>query len=111
MRRLLFIVGTAMLHRRSLIPAFGLMCAAGLVAGVATGNILLAADRPATPPSSGTPPSSPLPPGNTIVARVDGTELHLSDVRAGQQNLPPQPQKLPLEPITPIPVSRLAARP
>ena len=96
-----------MLPRLSLIPAFGLMCAAGLVAGVATGNILLAADRPATPPSSGTPPSSPLPPGNTIVARVDGTELHLSDVEAAQQNLPPQAQKLPLDQIYPILLDRL----
>ena len=96
-----------MLPRLSLIPAFGLMCAAGLVAGVAAGGILLAADRPATPPSSGAPPSIPLPPGNTIVARVDGTELHLSDVEAAQQNLPPQAQKLPLDQIYPILLDRL----
>lgn len=83
------------------------MCAAGLVAGVAAGGILLAADRPATPPSSGAPASSPLPPGNTIVARVDGAELHLSDVEAAQQNLPPQAQKLPLDQIYPILLDRL----
>jgi len=96
-----------MLPRLSLIPEFGLMCAAGLVAGVAAGGILLAADRPATPPSSGAPASSPLPPGNTIVARVDGAELHLSDVEAAQQNLPPQAQKLPLDQIYPILLDRL----
>jgi peptidyl-prolyl cis-trans isomerase C len=96
-----------MLPRLSLIPQFGLMCLAGLVAGVAAGGILLAADRPATPPSSGAPPSSPLPPGNTIVARVDGTELRLSDVEAAQQNLPPQAQKLPLDQIYPILLDRL----
>ena len=96
-----------MLPRLSLTPAFGLMCAAGLVAGVAAGGISLAADLPATPPSSGAPPSSPLPPGNTIVARVDGTELHLSDVEAAQQNLPPQAQKLPLDQIYPILLDRL----
>ena len=96
-----------MLPRLSLTPAFGLMCVAGLVAGVAAGGILLAADRSATPPSSGAPPSSPLPPGNTIVARVDGTELHLSDVEAAQQNLPPQAQKLPLDQIYPILLDRL----
>ncbi len=83
------------------------MCAAGLVAGVAAGGILLAADRPATPPSSGAPASSPLPPSNTIVARVDGAELHLSDVEAAQQNLPPQAQKLPLDQIYPILLDRL----
>ncbi len=82
------------------------MCAAGLVAGVAAGGILLAADRPATPPSSGAPASSPLPPSNTIVARVDGAELHLSDVEAAQQNLPPQAQKLPLDQIYPILLDR-----
>jgi peptidyl-prolyl cis-trans isomerase C len=96
-----------MLPRLLLIPALGLMCAAGLVAGVPTGGILLAADRPAAPSSSGAPPSSPLPPGNTIVARVDGTELHLSDVEAAQQNLPPQAQKLPLDQIYPILLDRL----
>jgi len=96
-----------MLPRLSLIPEFGLMCAAGLVAGVAAGGILLAADRPATPPSSGAPASSPLPPSNTIVARVDGAELHLSDVEAAQQNLPPQAQKLPLDQIYPILLDRL----
>jgi peptidyl-prolyl cis-trans isomerase C len=96
-----------MLPRLSLIPAFGLMCAAGLVAGIAAGGVLLAADRPATPPSSGAPPSSALPAGNTIVARVDGTELHLSDVEAAQQNLPPQAQKLPLDQIYPILLDRL----
>ncbi len=83
------------------------MCAAGLVAGVAAGGILLAADRPATPPSSGAPASSPLPPSNTIVARVDGAELHLSDVEAAQQNLPRQAQKLPLDQIYPILLDRL----
>src|ERR1700730_1936949 len=107
LQRLLPIVGNAMLPRLSLIPQFGLMCLAGLVAGVAAGGILLAADRPATPPSSGAPPSSPLPPGNTIVARVDGTELRLSDVEAAQQNLPPQAQKLPLDQIYPILLDRL----
>jgi len=96
-----------MLPRLSLIPEFGLMCAAGLVAGVAAGGILLAADRPATPPSSGAPASSPLPPSNTIVARVDGAELHLSDVEAAQQNLPRQAQKLPLDQIYPILLDRL----
>src|SRR5260370_32728236 len=96
-----------MLPRLGLVTAFGLMGAAGLVAGVAPGNILLAPDRPATPPSSGTPPSSPLPPGNPIVAGVDGTELHLSDVEAAQKTLTPQAQKLPLDQIYPILLDRL----
>lgn len=76
------------------------MCAAGLGAAVACGGALLAADRPPTA-------SSPPPAGNTVVARVDGTELHLSDVEAAQQNLPPQAQKLPLEQIYPILLDRL----
>lgn len=96
-----------MLFRLSLRPALGLICAAVLVAGVAAGGLLFAADRPATSPNPGTPPSSPLPQGNIVVARVGGTELHLSDVEAAQQTLPPQAQKLPLEQIYPILLDRI----
>jgi peptidyl-prolyl cis-trans isomerase C len=71
----------------------------------------MAADRPAPSPNPGAnpgaPASSPLPPGNTVVARVDGTELHLSDVEAAQQNLPAQAQKLPLEQIYPMLLERM----
>ena len=41
------------------------------------------------------------------MARVDGTELLLSDVEAAQQSLPPQAQKLPLEQIYPVLLERL----
>jgi len=82
------------------------MGAAALVAGLAS-PCLLAAERPPTPPTAGAPAPSPLPPGDTIVARVDGAELRLSDVEAAQQNLPPQAQKLPLTQIYPILLNRL----
>jgi peptidyl-prolyl cis-trans isomerase C len=42
-----------------------------------------------------------------VVARVDGTELHLSDVEAAQQSLPPQAQKLPLDRIYPVLLDRM----
>ncbi|HEY3910535.1 MAG TPA: peptidylprolyl isomerase [Stellaceae bacterium] len=48
-----------------------------------------------------------MPPGNTVVARVNGVELHLADVEAAQQSLPPQAQKLPLAQIYPILLDRL----
>jgi peptidyl-prolyl cis-trans isomerase C len=96
-----------MLPRLSLSPALRIVCAAGLVAGVAASGVLLAADRPARPPTPGAAASTPLPPGNTVVARVDGTELHLSDVEAAQQNLPSQAQKLPLDQIYPMLLDRL----
>jgi len=92
-----------MLTRPLLAPAFGLVCAAGLAAGHAA----MAADQPPAPPTTSAPAPSPLPPPNTVVARVDGTELHLSDVEAAQQNLPPQAQKLPLEQIYPMLLDRL----
>ena len=41
------------------------------------------------------------------MARVDGAELHLSDVEAAQQSLPPQAQKLPLTQIYPMLLERL----
>jgi peptidyl-prolyl cis-trans isomerase C len=100
------IIGTAMPFRLSLSPALGLMGTAWLVAGL-TGGALSAAERSPTPPTAGAPAPSPLPPGNTVVARVDGTELHLSDLEAAQQNLPPQAQKLPLAQIYPMLLDRL----
>jgi peptidyl-prolyl cis-trans isomerase C len=86
-----------------LAPALGLVCAAGLAAG----HAVMAADPRATPSGPGTPAAQALPPGNPVVARVDGTELRLSDVEAAQQNLPPQAKKLPLEQIYPILLDRL----
>ena len=92
-----------MLTRPLLAPALGLVCAAGL----ATGHVVMAADQPPTPEAANAPAPGPLPPPNTVVARVDGTELHLADVEAAQQNLPPQAQKLPLEQIYPMLLDRL----
>ena len=42
-----------------------------------------------------------------MVARVDGVDLHFTDLEAAQQNLPPQAQKLPLDSIYPILLDRL----
>ena len=92
-----------MLTRPLLAPALGLVC----VAGLAAGHAAMAADQPPAPPTTSAPAPSPLPPPNTVVARVDGAELHLSDVEAAQQNLPPQAQKLPLEQIYPMLLDRL----
>jgi peptidyl-prolyl cis-trans isomerase C len=96
--------------RPSVSAALGLVCTAGLVAGIGAGGILLAADRPAVSPNPGSPnpgAASPRPSGNMVVARVDGSEFHLSDIEAVQQSLPPQAQKLPLEQIYPILLDRL----
>src|ERR1700746_2918893 len=80
--------------------ALALLCAAGFVAG----HPVMAAAPRAPPP---TPAAQATPPDNPVVARVDGTELRLSDVKAAQQNLPPQAQKLPLEQIYPALLDRL----
>jgi peptidyl-prolyl cis-trans isomerase C len=85
-----------MLTRLFLASALGLVCAAG--------HTVMAADPPATPPTAA---AQAIPPGNPVVARVDGTELRLSDVEAAQHNLPPQAQKLPLEQIYPMLLDRL----
>jgi peptidyl-prolyl cis-trans isomerase C len=90
-----------MAPRLSLSRMLGLLGAAALFSSL-TGGALQSADRPSTPP-----PASPLPSGNTVVARVDGTELHFSDVEAAQQSLPPQAQKLPLQQIYPMLLERL----
>jgi peptidyl-prolyl cis-trans isomerase C len=88
-----------MLTRLFLASALGLVCAAG--------HAVMAADPPATPPTPGASAAPAIPPGNPVVARVDGTELRLSDVEAAQKNLPPQAQKLPLEQIYPMLLDRL----
>src|SRR6516162_6698591 len=104
--RLLSIIGAAMLPRLWLSPALGLIGAVGLVTSFAS-DVPLAADRPSGPPTANAPAPSLLPPPNTLVARVDGTELHLSDVEAAQQSLPPQAQKMPLAQIYPMLLERL----
>ena len=95
-----------MLPRLWLSPALGLIGAVGLVTSFAS-DVPLAADRPSGPPTANAPAPSLLPPPNTLVARVDGTELHLSDVEAAQQSLPPQVQKMPLAQIYPMLLERL----
>jgi len=92
-----------MLIRPLLAPALGLVCAAGF----APEYPVMAADPGATPPTPSAPAAQAIPSGNPVVARVDGTELRLSDVEAAQQNLPPQAQKLPLEQIYPMLLDRL----
>ena len=92
-----------MLFRLLAVLAVGAVCGAGL----APGSAVMAADPSAGSPATGDPAAGTLPPGNPIVARVDGVELHLSDVEAAQQNLPPQAQKLPLEQIYPMLLDRL----
>ena len=95
------------MHPRLSITPLALIAAAGFAAAVAGGGILLAADRPAPQPNPAATIPAPMPPGSTIVARVDGTELHLSDVEAAQQSLPPQAQKMPLAQIYPMLLDRL----
>lgn len=99
------IIGTAMPLRLWLSPALVLICAGGLVASPTGGS--RAADRPATAPAAGASAPNSQPSGNLVVARIDGTELHLSDVEAAQQSLPPQAQQLQLEQIYPILLERL----
>ncbi len=84
-----------------------MLCATVLAAGAISGGILLAADHPAAPPTPGAQTPSQLPSGSLVVARIDGNELHFSDVEAAQQNLPPQAKKLPLEQIYPMLLDRM----
>jgi peptidyl-prolyl cis-trans isomerase C len=58
-----------------------------------------AADPAAALAAPGAPAAGQLPAGNPVVASVNGVELHLSDVRAAQQSLPPEAQKMPLTQI------------
>jgi peptidyl-prolyl cis-trans isomerase C len=91
-----------MLSRSLLAAALALAFAAGLAAHPAT-----AAEPATAPPPAAAPAGNGLPSGNPVVARVNGTELHLSDLEAAQQALPPEAQKLPLAQIYPMLLERL----
>lgn len=97
--------GTEMLSR----PSFAAMLGFGLAIGVFPVHAN-AAHPAVSQPVPAAAPASVLPPGNTVVARIDGVELHLADVEAAQQTLPPQAQKLPLQQIYPILLDRLVDR-
>ena len=94
-----------MLSRSSFAAVLGFGLAIGVVPVHAN-----AADPAVSQPVPAAAPASVLPPGNTVVARIDGVELHLADVEAAQQTLPPQAQKLPLQQIYPILLDRLVDR-
>jgi peptidyl-prolyl cis-trans isomerase C len=49
----------------------------------------------------------PAPAGDPVVARVNGVELHRSDVDAARQSLPPQAQQMPMEKLYPILLDRM----
>ncbi len=63
--------------------------------------------RAAEPAGAAPPMAAGLPPGNPVVARVNGIDLHLADVEAAQQTLPPQAQKVPLAQIYPTLLDRM----
>ena len=88
-----------------LLVVSALVCVCALGPGASRAG--MAADPSTTSSTSGGSAEGALPPGNPVVARIDGVELHLSDVEAAQQSLPPQAQKLPLEQIYPMLLDRL----
>jgi len=91
-----------MLSRFVLAAMLALACAAMFDAVPAPGA------EPATAqPVPAAQATGGLPPGNPVVARVDGVELRLSDVKTAQQSLPPQGQKVPLAQIYPMLLDRL----
>ncbi|HEV2100193.1 MAG TPA: peptidylprolyl isomerase [Stellaceae bacterium] len=92
-------------------PRFTLAAALALALVTGVTAPARAADPGAAPPpaqpTAPSAPAAPLPPADTVVARIDGTVLRLSDVEAVQQSLPQQAQKLPLQQIYPILLDRL----
>lgn len=78
-----------------------------LSAVFAFGNVRAPAAGPAASPAPSAPATSGLPPGNPVVARVNGAELHLSDVEAARQSLPAEAQKMPFAQIYPILLERM----
>jgi peptidyl-prolyl cis-trans isomerase C len=95
-----------MLSRFVLFAALMSACAVGFSARPS-----LAADpagaAPAAAPGLAAAPKASLPPGDTVVARVNGAALRLSDVEAAQKALPLQMQSVPLAQIYPMLLDRM----
>jgi peptidyl-prolyl cis-trans isomerase C len=68
-----------------------------------------AAKKPAKPAAAATTPAGP-PGANTVVATVDGHPIHLSDLDAAVQELPPQARSMPPQQLYPILVDQLIDR-
>jgi peptidyl-prolyl cis-trans isomerase C len=95
-----------MLSRFVLSAALISACAVGLSVRPSVAADPAGAAPAATSGVAPTPTGS-LPPGDTVVARVNGTALRLSDVEAAQKALPPQMQSVPLAQIYPMLLDRM----
>jgi peptidyl-prolyl cis-trans isomerase C len=66
-----------------------------------------AAATPAAPPTAA---PAPAPKPDTVVARIDGTDIHFSDVQAAIGNLPEQYRSLPPQMLYPMLIDQLIDR-
>ena len=88
--------------------SFRPVVAAALMLSAAFGLSIAHAAEPATAsPAPIAPTTGGLPPGNPVVARVNGAELHLSDVMAVRQTLPADAQRMPFAQIYPVLLERM----
>ncbi|MBF5094000.1 peptidylprolyl isomerase [Azospirillum sp. INR13] len=68
-----------------------------------------ATPAPATPAPAASAPAAPAAPADPVVARVNGEELHKSDVSRMVSQLPPQVQQMPIEMIYPAVIDQLVS--
>jgi peptidyl-prolyl cis-trans isomerase C len=80
-----------------------------LAASVLVTVPVLAAKKPKAAPAAAAASAGP-PGANTVVATVDGHPIHLSDLDAAVQELPPQARNLPAQQLYPILVDQLVDR-
>ncbi len=67
-----------------------------------------AAPAPAAPaPTASAPPGAPPSGGNPVVATVNGEPIHLSDLNAAAQTLPPQVRGMPAQVLYPMLLNQL----
>jgi peptidyl-prolyl cis-trans isomerase C len=78
-----------------------------------------ATPAPATPPAASPPPAPPAAPApaaaaepaaDPVVAKVNGHDIHLSDVAAAAHGLPPQAQQMPPNVLYPMIIDQLIDR-
>ena len=99
---------TGWLVRRAACPTF---CAA-LMLGVPSAFAQNAAQPPAPPakPADAAAPATEAPKGDPVVARVNGREIHMSDVQDAAQSVPEQMRNMPPQVLFPMLLDQMIDR-
>ena len=99
---------TNLLATAAVLAAFSYAAPAALAQATAPAQATVPAAPSATPPASA--PPTPAPPADPVIARVNGAEIHLSDLRQAATGLPDQYRSMPQQMLYPMLLDQLVDR-